>query len=316
MLNGVTQRIMAKLINVTPATISKFITSHKINSSPGSGQRNLRYSIDSTRYILSNILKSKLKKPNNVLSFYNFKGGVGKTSLCFQVSSHLALMGYNVLAVDADPQAHLSTSFGVDSTEDFLTIYDSIDNKINVESCINPIFSGLDLIPANLSLTRIENLLNELPKREERVKIALDPVKEKYDFIIFDTNPTISHLNKNIICYSDIINVVVETQAYALNGLRILMTELNSFFSRMQMDKPKTIIIPNKYEDRMSNSVESMTAIVEYYSDLIKKNFAIRKSEDFNTSARTSTPLALFCRNNSIALEDIMEITHYILEKL
>ena len=311
---GVTQRVMSKMIDSNPSTINKYISTLGIKPLPLNTQKNLRFSIMDTRRILSGLFREKKDVTKPVMAFYNFKGGVGKTSLCFQVASYLSLVGFKVLAVDADPQGHLSTSFGYDGSRDLYTLYDVISGNVSLKDATRPIYEGLDLIPANLSLTKIETLLNELPKREERIQIALDPVKPQYDFIVFDTNPTISHLNKNIIGYADLLNIVVETQAYALNGLKILMADLASFYQKMQMDRPEYILIPNKYEDRASNSVESMSALVEYYSEYIKPDFAVRKSEDFNTSAKMSLPLPLFARTNSIALEDLIEISLYILE--
>lgn len=313
---GLTQRVMAKMIDSNPSTINKFISLNGYSPLPQNSQKNFRYSIDDSRKILNSLYSSKYEVTKKVLSFYNFKGGVGKTSICFQISAFLSLIGFRVLAVDADPQGHLSTSLGYDGSENLYTLYDVISGNMSVEDVIKTVYPGLDLIPANLSLTKIENLLNDLPKREERVRISLQGVSDLYDFIVFDTNPTISHLNKNIISYSDFVNIVVETQAYALNGLKILMADLESFCNKMQMNFPEHIIIPNKYEDRASNSVEAMSALVEYYSSSLKPNFAIRRSEDFNTSAKNSNPLPFFARTNSIALEDIIEVGLYILGKV
>ncbi len=313
---GITQRVMAKMIESNPSTINKFISINGYQPIPQTSQKNLRYSIVDTRKILTSLYSSKHIPTKKVLSFYNFKGGVGKTSMCFQIASFLSLIGYNVLAVDGDPQGHLSTSFNYDGSENLYTLYDVISGNLIINDVIKPVYPGLDIVPANLSLTKIENLLNELPKREERIQIALQSIKEKYDFIIFDTNPTISHLNKNIISYSDFLNVVVETQAYALNGLKILMSDLDDFYNKMQMTPPEYIIIPNKYEDRASNSVEAMSALVEYYSQSLKPDFAVRKSEDFNTSAKNSMPLPFFARTNSIALEDVIEMSLYIMGKI
>ena len=313
---GVTQRVMAKLVGSNPSTIHKNITALSMKPLPSNTSKNLRYPIPEVRRLLSGMFTEKRKVTKPVLSFYNFKGGVGKTSLCFQIASYLALLGYNVLAVDADPQGHLSTSFGYDGSKDLYTLYDVMSENVSINDTLCNVFEGLDLVPANLSLTRIETLLNDMPRREERVKIALGSIMNNYDFVVFDTNPTISHLNKNIISFSNLINIVVETQAYALNGLKILMADLQGFYKKMQMQVPEYLLIPNKYEDRASNSVEAMSALVEYYSKYIKPNFAVRKSEDFNTSAKNSSPLPLFARTNSIALEDIAEISLYLIDKV
>ena len=248
-----------------------------------------------------------------LMMFYNFKGGTGKTSVCFQVSTHLALMGFRVLVVDCDPQAHLSTSLGFDSTHENPTLSDVVMETVSVDRAIQNVYEGLDCIPSNLSLTRLEVILNDLPKREERLKILFEPLKDRYDFIIFDSNPTISLLNRNILVCSDIITIVCETQPYSLNGLKLLMEDMVKFFKNMQLVFPKILLVPNKYEDRSSNAAEAMTVLRKYYVEYMLVDFAIRRSEDVNTSAKLSLPLAFFVRSNSIAMEDFSDLIHSIL---
>ena len=314
-MSGLTQRVMAQIAKVTPPTISKIITQNNILPFEKKNQRNMRYSVEDARKILSQSLKNEAGITKKVMAFYNFKGGVGKTSICFQVASHLALMGFRVLAVDADPQGHLTTSFGCSNDQSDLTLYDIIENNILPKDVIISVFDGLDLVPSNLSLTRVEVSLNELPKREERIKIAFDPIKQDYDFILFDTNPSISHLNRNVIVFSELLNIVVETQAYSINGLKLLMNDLEKFYDSMVMKRPDIFVIPNRYEDRAATSVEAMTLLREYFSGYLKPDFAFRKSEDINISAKNAQPLAFFCRKNSIALEDVLDVVYFILNK-
>ncbi len=136
----------------------------------------------------------------------------------------------------------------------------------------------------------------------------------KYDYIIFDTNPTISNLNRNVLTASDLVNIVCETQPYSLNGLKLLMDDFHSFYQSMNIRPPAMIIIPNKYEDRMSSSGEAMSLLRKNYSEIMKPDFAVRKSEDINIAAKLSLPLGVFAKCNSNAFEDILEVVNYILE--
>jgi chromosome partitioning protein len=313
-IDGLTQKIMAELAKVSNSTVSRYISENNILPIDDGNQRNLRYSIPSVRKVVQNISTMQKKIIKKKQAFYNFKGGTGKTSICFQVAAHLAMMGYNVLAIDADPQAHLSISLGV-MKEDNLTLYDVICGNRAVEEVIQNIYKGLDCIPSNLSLTRLEPELSNIPKREERVNIELNILIKKYDFIFVDTNPTISLLNRNVIFFADILNIVCETQPYSLNGLKLLIEDLNKFSHYMEMTDKDINIIPNKYEDRSSNSGEAMAALKTYYSKYLQEDFAIRKSEDIVTSSKLSKPLAFFARRNSNAMEDIIDLVHYIIEK-
>lgn len=308
---GVTQKIIAALAKTAPSTVSRWFTKNSIQPfyKTTETKKNLRYSIfDTRKFFHDGVVSSEIFKKDIKLSFYNFKGGTGKTSICYQVSTHLALMGFDVLVIDADPQGHLSTSLGFDSNHDLPTLSDIVNETVSLQSSIREIFPGLSCIPSNLALTRLEVSLNDLPKREERIKILLEKIKGKYDFIIFDSNPTISLLNRNILVCSDLVSIITETQPYSLNGLKILMEDMFKFFKGMELDIPEILVVPNKYEDRSSNSAEAMTVLRQYYADYMIPDFAIRKSEDITTSAKQSLPLAFFARSNSIALEDVSDL--------
>ncbi len=317
---GTTQKLIARMAGgINTSTISRWFAKNMketVNKNDEKATKNIRYRIDDTRALIRELAFSKIVPLHKVLSFYNFKGGTGKTSICYQVSSHLALMGFKVLVIDADPQGHLSTTYGIDNNHEYPTLCDIVQGNISVVDAIREIFPGLDCIPSNLSLTRLEVILNDLPKREERIKIILEPLKSKYDLIIFDTNPTISLLNRNILVFSDLVNIVCETQPYSLNGLKLLMEDMTRFYNNMQIKMPGIMVIPNKYEDRSTNSAEAMTVLRQYYEPYMFPDFAIRKSEDINTSAKSCMPLAFFARANSIAFEDIIDLTHAILGRL
>lgn len=314
--DGLVQRTMAVLANVSPTTVSRFISSHKYTPLDKTVSKNQRFSIADSREIVKTIANLESQTIiSKKFSFYNFKGGVGKTSICFQLASHCALMGYNVLVIDADPQAHLSTSFGFSSDNNYLTLYDLLIRDESYENVKKTIFSGFDCIPSNLSLTRLEDDLAKCSNKSSKMSTYFLDIEKNYDFIFIDTNPTISLLNRNVVTFSDVINIVCETQPYSLNGLKLLLEDLEKFYSTMGIKERDINIIPNKYEDRASSSAEAMTALRDYYGRYVKQDFAIRKSEDINISAKLGKPLALFAKKNSIALEDIVELMHYYLNK-
>jgi chromosome partitioning protein len=314
--DGLVQRTMAALCNVSPTTISRYISSNNLKPLDSSVAKNQRFSIKDSRKIIAEVGGFKNRKiRKKKIVFYNFKGGVGKTSLCFQMSSHFALMGYNVLVIDSDPQAHLSTSLGFSSDQNHLTLYDLLIREESFNNVKKTIFQGFDCIPSNLSLTRLEDDLAKSDNKLTKLSSCFENIEKEYDFIFIDTNPTISLLNRNIVMFSDVINVVCETQPYSLNGLKLLLEDLNKFYTNMKITPRDINIIPNKYEDRASSSAEGMTALRDFYGQYVKPDFAIRKSEDINISAKLSKPLSLFAKRNSIALEDIVELLHYCLDK-
>ncbi len=308
-----TQRTMALLSKQAPSTISRHIHSKNINHLDTGSMRYLKYQLEDSQSILKDIVASPNKIEKGVLCFYNFKGGTGKTSLCFQVSTHLALCGYKVLVVDADPQGNLSSALGFDTSESYLTLYDVIVNKVPVENAITNIFPGYDCIPSNIACSRFDIELTLMSKREERISITLDHLKKEYDFIIFDSNPHISYVVRNISVFADLICIPCETQPYSLNALKVLFEDMYGFFENMNMHPPRAVVIPNKYEDRLGTSAEAMAFLRQYYSEYLIPNFAVRKNEDFNRSAKMGLPLAFFAKKDSNAMSDIIELMYEII---
>lgn len=316
---GISQKIATILSGVNLSKVNRWIVKNNISPLPKTHEhsRSFRYPIEKMRgFFQEYVVSEELKGNDFVLAFYNFKGGTGKTSICYQVSTHLALMGYDVLVIDADPQGHLSTSLGFDNNHNHPTLCDVVQSNCTIDEAIVNVFPGLSCIPSNLSLTRLEVILSNSTKREEVLLRQIEKLRGRYDFIIFDTNPTISLLNRNILVCSDYVSIICETQPYSLNGLKLLMEDMALFFSNMGLALPQIMVVPNKYEDRSSNSAEAMTVLRQFYSAYMIPDFAVRKSEDIPSSAKQSLPLAFFARSTSLALEDIKDLISSLLESL
>lgn len=314
---GITAKFMSMLANVNASTVSRYIHDLKIKPLEGSSKRNCRYGLEETRKLMKDLVANKNPIASNkkVLSFYNFKGGTGKTSLSYQVSTHLALCGYKVLVVDTDAQSHLTVSFGVLDNLNRSTLYDGLINNMDVRDIVLNIDEGLDLIPSNLSLTKLEIHLKEHTRQENVIKRYLGKFVNEYDFIVFDSNPNITTLNRNILSFSNILNIVCETHPYSVHGMKLVMDDLFEFYDLMETSPPEILVIPNKYEDRSTTSAEAMSILMQKYEKYISPNFAVRKSEDFPRSAREQLPLSFFCKINSIAFEDVSDLIKIILEK-
>jgi chromosome partitioning protein len=307
-----TQSFISELTDASPSSLNKFINQYKFPHIEKFGEKRKKYSFSTTRDIMKGCFTKNLAPTHKVQVFFNFKGGTGKTSLCHQISVKFALMGFNTLVIDCDPQAHLSYSLGFDENDDNTTLYDVIVNKVPIEDAIKNVYPGLDCIPSNLSLTRLELPLNQMPNREKVLSKVIEPLRKKYDFIFIDTNPTISTLNRNVTLAADMLNIVCETQPYSLKGLEMLIEEINNFSEAMDT-QINYRIIPNKYESKTATSQEAVGTLRYFYKDHVLESI-IRKCEDMNISAKKRMPVYGFCSKKSIALEDIRDLTKEILK--
>ena len=312
--SGPTPLHMAALSGLSYDIIYRRLRESDVLPLPNSPKKNRKYPVVGCRRILNEVFASKHAILKKTHTFYNFKGGVGKTSLSFQVSLHLSILGFNVLLIDTDPQANLTNCFGLIPNINAPTLYDILIKEIPVDISKISIFPGLDFIQSNISLTRLETELMHQTRKEELLKDIIDTLYDKYDFIIIDANPNINQINTNVINTSQVINIVCETQPFSIMGLSLLYEDMNNFFARMKKSTPIINIIPNKYEDRVSTSAEAMHTLRENFSSYMKPDFAVRKSEDFNISAKSALPLSFFCKQTSNAWEDIVEVIHHIIK--
>lgn len=304
------QAMLAVMAKSSPSTISRIVTKLDLKSLDYKTRK--KYNFSESRTLLREIVGKEFKINKKIQVFFNFKGGTGKTSICHQIAVHMALFGYKVLAIDCDPQAHLTHVLGVDEEEESLTLYDIIVNNLPAHEAIINVYPGLDLIPSDISLTRIESPLSGKPNREKVLDKALKDLKTKYDLILLDTNPTISVLNQNATYCSDIINIVCETQPLSLKGLDILIRELEDFSSAMEVDIPYRII-PNKYESKTATSQEVLGSLHHDHKDTVMESI-VRRSEDINQSSRRRMPVCGFAKKRSMAFEDMCDLSLAILE--
>ena len=162
-----------------------------------------------------------------IISFTNQKGGVGKTTTCINLSAYLAAMGQKVLILDLDPQGNATSGVGVEKHKGLKTIYDLIDGESPIdEVIIQTQIDGLDIIPSTVDLAAAEISLVSLSNREKIIKEILGNVKEYYDFIMIDCQPSLGLLTVNALTASDSVIIPMQCEFYSLDGITQLMNTL------------------------------------------------------------------------------------------
>jgi chromosome partitioning protein len=300
------QITMADILSIPRSSLHRKISEENIQPIDPQVVRR-KYDACACRKILSLYFKDYANNiKDKVHVFYNFKGGTGKTTVCFQIACMLSLFGFKVLAVDLDPQANLSNILRFDENKKVNTIYDALINGRPLSECIYPVYEGLDAIPSNLELTKIDVPLSQRTRQEETLYRIIEPIKENYDFILLDTNPTISTLNVNALFAADKINIVCETQPFSLNGLCILVEELERIFKGLQK-KLNFCVIANNFESKTITAQEVLGVLRADYSKEMTR-VVIRKSEDLDLSSRKKLPVISFAKKTSSGFEDFVDL--------
>lgn len=159
------------------------------------------------------------------IAICNQKGGVGKTTTTVNLGAALALSGQKVLLVDLDPQGNATGGLGVDKQGLDRSVYEALLGQVPFEAITLPTaVANLFLAPSKVSLSGAEVELVGLPRREERLKIALDSVRRTgYDLILIDSPPSLGLLTVNALAAADSVLIPLQCEYYALEGLSQLL---------------------------------------------------------------------------------------------
>lgn len=160
-----------------------------------------------------------------IVAIVSQKGGVGKTSLTHNLGYELSQVGKRVLLVDFDPQADLTSSLGLSLSEERPTVYQAMGEPEDVSKYIVNIIDNLDLLPSDLDLAgaEIKFTIDMLGDRNMRLKEALEPVVNNYDFILIDAPPSLGFFTVNaLICASKVV-IPLQCERFAKKALYNLL---------------------------------------------------------------------------------------------
>ena len=177
------------------------------------------------------------QKHARIIAFTNWKGGVGKTTTCVNLSAYLAEAGKRVLIVDLDPQANASSGVGVEKKQSMTSIYTLLCDECEITDAVytTPV-KGLDIIPAHVDLAGAEEELVRLSGRERILKNILDKVRGSYDYICIDCPPSLGLLPVNALTAADSIIIPIQCEFFALEGIVQLIYTVKQVKKRLNPD--------------------------------------------------------------------------------
>ena len=207
-----------------------------------------------------------------VVSFSNQKGGVGKTTSCVNISAQIANKGKKVLMIDMDPQGNATSGLGLSKSKIKNTIYDVIIGRGDIsEAIIKTKFKNLSVIAANIDLAGAELELHELDEGLNFTKIALDSIKEDFDYIFIDCPPSLGMLTVKALSVSDGIVIPMQCEFYSLEGMSQLLNTVKKIKSIYNPNLQIVGILLTMYNGRLTLTGQVVEELKKYYAEQLFK---------------------------------------------
>jgi chromosome partitioning protein len=223
--------------------------------------------------------------PGITIAVTNQKGGVGKTTTTVNLASALASMGKTVLIIDMDPQGHAGEHLGVDNSK---TILDALKDKSQMMSVIqNTYKKNLFVVPSNLHLGQFNQLNPSGNQFVLRDVIAM--VKNEFDFVVIDSQPSLSLLTLNALTAADQIILPVQAEFFALDGLSQLILTLKEIQTKMHPKLKVLGILLTMFDKRNKLAGEVKNELAKNFGDelfavTIPRNVKLAEAPSFSKS--------------------------------
>ena len=205
-----------------------------------------------------------------VIAVANQKGGVGKTTTSVNLGACLATLGKRVLLIDIDPQGNTTSGIGINKADVRHCIYDVVINDIAAsEATLPTAIDNLKIIPATIQLAGAEIELVPTISREVRLRRAIQPLKNQFDYVLIDCPPSLGLLTVNALTAADSVVIPIQCEYYALEGLSQLLNTIRLVQKHLNTALAIEGVVLTMLDARTNLGIQVIDEVKKYFREKV-----------------------------------------------